>query len=200
MARELPPQLDEVAQRQRGVLSRAQLLAWGLTKDLIASQRSLGNWQRVYPGVYAIFSGEVGREAMLWAAVLYAGRGAVLSHQTATEVWRLADTPSSLIHLTLPSDRRVSKRPGLVLHLSVRALAAAHPSQTPPRTRVEETVIDLWESARTLDNAVGWVTSAIGKRLTTQDKLRQAMGARKRVRWRSQLAELLSPDSAGITR
>ena len=152
----------------------------------------------MYPGVYAAFPGEASREASLWAAVLYAGRGAALSHQTAAELWGLADAPSSVIHLTVPSDRRVRKRPGLVLHLSARALDVAHPSRTPTRTRLEETVIDLWEAARSLDNAVGWVTSAVGRRLTTQDKLRHAMEARKRVRWRSQLAELLSPDSAGI--
>jgi hypothetical protein len=198
MARDLPAQLYEPAQRQRGVISRAQLLGLGLTKDLIASRLSQGSWQRLYPGVYALFSGELNREATLWAAVLHAGRGAVLSHQTAAELWGLSDAPSSLIHLTVPSDRRMSKTPGLVLHLSARALDAMHPAQTPPRTRLEETVLDLWEAAHSLDNAVGWVTSAIGRRLTTQDKLRHAMQARKRVRWRSQLAELLSPDSAGI--
>lgn len=198
MSRELPPQLYELAQRQRGVLSCAQLLGLGLTKDLIASRRSQGNWQRLYRGVYAVFSGEVSREAALWAAVLYAGRGAAVSHQTAAELWGLADTPSSRIHVTVPSDRRVNKNPGLVLHLSARALDSVHPSGNPPRTRLEETVIDLWEAAGSLDNAVGWVTSAIGRRLSTQDKLRHAMEARKRVRRRSQLAELLSPDSAGI--
>jgi len=108
MARELPSQLYELAQRQRGVLSRAQLLGLDLTKDLIASRCSQGNWQRVYPGVYAVFSGELNREAVLWAAVLRAGRGAVLSHQTAAELWGLADAPNSLIHVTIPSDRRVS--------------------------------------------------------------------------------------------
>jgi hypothetical protein len=194
----LPPELSEIAMIQRGILSRAQILATGLTDEVIVARLSRGSWQRMYPGVYAAFSGELSREAALWAAVLHAGRGAVLSHQTAAELWELADSPSSLIHVTVPSDRRVSRTPGLVLHLSARALDAAHPSRNPPRTRLEETVIDLWETAPSLDSAVGWVTSAIGRRLTTQEKLRHAMEARKRVRWRSQLAELLSPDSDGI--
>ena len=198
MASELTPQLNELAQQQRGVLSRAQLLGLGLTKDLIASRQRQGHWQRLYPGVYAVFSGELSREAELWAAVLSAGSGAALSHQTAAELWKLADAPSSVIHLTIPGERRISKKAGLELHLSARAPEAVHPSRNPPRTRLEETVIDLWEAAPSLDNAVGWVTRAIGRRLTTQDKLRRAMEARKRVRWRLQLAELLSPDLAGI--
>ena len=198
VATALPPKLSEIATIQRGILSRAQVLAAGLTDEVIVARLSRGSWQRIHPGVYAAFSGELSREAQLWAAVLYAGRGAAVSHQTAAELWGLADTPSSRIHVTVPSDRRVNKNPGLVLHLSARALDAVHPSRNPPRTRLEETVIDLWETAGSLDNAVGWVTRAIGRRLTTQDKLRHAMEARKRVRRRSQLAELLSPDSAGI--
>ena len=58
--------------------------------------------------------------------------------------------------------------------------------------------MDLWETARDLDNAVGWVTTALGRRLTTQDRLRAAMEARSRIRRRKQLAELLGPDGAGI--
>jgi hypothetical protein len=196
--RELPRGLDELAARQRGIINRAQLLQASISSDLIKSRLRLGNWQRLYPGVYAAFSGELSREASLWAAVLYAGRGAMLSYLTAAELWALADGPSSVIHLTVPSDRRVTPQPGIVLHLSARANQAIHPSGLPPRTRLEETVIDLCGTAGDIDAAVGWVTRALGRRLTTQARLREALESRSRVRWRAQLAELLSPDSAGI--
>ncbi len=198
MAADLTPKLSELATLQLGVLSRAQVLASGLTDEVITARISRGSWQRLFPGVYAVFSGEVSREAALWAAVLYAGRGAMLSHQTAAELWKLTDEPSSLIHVTIPADRRVTKQPGLVLHLSARAKLAVHPSRNPPRSQVEETVIDLCGIADDLDTAVGWLTRAIGRRLTTRDKLRVALEARSRLRWRAPLAELLSPDSAGI--
>lgn len=90
------------------------------------------------------------------------------------------------------------KRPRIVLHLSARSGQAAHPVRTPPQTRVEETVIDLWHAAQTLDDAVAWVTRSLGRRLTTQDRLREAVAARSRVRWRSELAELLTTDMAGL--
>jgi hypothetical protein len=45
---------------------------------------------------------------------------------------------------------------------------------------------------------VAWATTALGRRLTTQDKLREAMEARSRVRRRKQLTELLGPDGTGI--
>jgi hypothetical protein len=196
MNTDLPQELREIANYQSGVVTRAQTLAAGISDRVICALVRRGHWQRLYPGVYAAFSGQLSRQAVLWAAVLRAGPGAALSHKTAAELWRLSTEISSPIHVTIPIGRRIGKTPGLAVHLSLNV--AVHPVQTPPRTRLEETVIDLWEAADSLDSAVAWVTSAIGRRLTTQDKLRHAMNVRRRVRWRSQLAELLSPDLAGI--
>ena len=195
---DLPPQLRAIAETQCGVLSCAQILDGGLTRGILISRLRRASWQRMHPGVYATFSGEPNRLATLWAAILYAGPGAMLSHQTAAELWKLAEGQSSAIHVTVPGNRRVRRRAGLAIHMSSRATSAVHPARTPARTRLEETVIDLWETARDLDNAVGWVTTALGRRLTTQERLRVAMEARSRVRRRKQLAELLTPDGAGI--
>jgi hypothetical protein len=122
----------------------------------------------------------------------------MLSHQTAAETGRLFDKPSELIHLTVPLDRRVSGPIGVVLHYSRRAAEARHPVLLPPQTRVEETVLDLVCAAGTVDNAVAWVTRALGRRLTTQAKLRQAMELRAKMCWRTEIAGLLSPDAEGM--
>ena len=55
----------------------------GFTDSAIAARLRSGRWQRLHAGVYATFSGDPLRQAWLWAAVLRAGRAAVLSHQTA---------------------------------------------------------------------------------------------------------------------
>jgi hypothetical protein len=198
VAAELPPQLSELAGLQCDVLSRRQILAGGLTCGVLRSRLRCRSWQRLRPGVYAAFSGEPSRAAALWAAVLYAGPGAALSHQTAAQLVGLTDSDTSLIHVTVPTDRRVGKQAGLVIHVSTRAAAAIHPARTPPQTRVEETILDLWQAAPNLDDAVGWITRGLGRRLTTQERLRAAAAARSRVRWRAQLTELLNPDTAGI--
>jgi hypothetical protein len=90
MPSELPPHLRELAQFQQGILTSAQARQGGLTKDVIRSRVRQGRWQRVQAGVYAVFSGEPGRAAVLWAAVLRAGPGAMLSHHTAAELAALA--------------------------------------------------------------------------------------------------------------
>jgi len=194
----LPDSLRDVAWRQRGVLTTAQLVQFGVPRDVCAYRAAQGRWQRPYHGVYATFSGELDREAALWAAVLYAGPGAVVSHQSAAELARLIDEPSGLIHITVAAQRRITPVRGLVVHHSARADQTRHPALLPPQTRIEETVLDLAGAARTLDNAVGWVTRGLGRRLTTAGKLCDAMAQRARMRWRAELTELLSPDFAGV--
>jgi hypothetical protein len=195
---ELRGQLAELAELQRGILTCGQALGGGITRHVIKSRLRQGRWQRMHTGVYATFSGQPERLAILWAAVLRVGQGAVLSHQTAAELARLDDRPSALIHVTLPSARRLDAIPGIVLHESRRAAQARHPALTPPQTRIEETVLDLTELAATVDDAAGWVTRALGRRLTTQARLRDAAALRSRLRWRGVLGELLSPDWVGV--
>jgi hypothetical protein len=183
---------------QSDVLTARQLRNGGLSKDLLRSQVRQGNWQRPYRGVYATFSGDLPRKAQLWAAVLAAGTDAMLSHQSAAEAGGLADTPARLIHVTVPKTRRVSRLRGVSIHYSTRACEARHPQLLPPQTVIEETVLDLVAEAQTVDDAVAWVTRALGRRLTDQADLLTALGSRSRIRWRAQLEELLHPDAAGL--
>ena len=195
---ELPEPLREVAELQLGVLSAAQLVRAGLTRNGVSSRVRSGRWQRLYRGAYATFSGVPCREAQLWGAVLASGHGAMLSFQTAAEVAGLDDRPSRLIHVTIPSDRRIARTPGIAVHHSARASQAVHPSRLLPQTRIEETILDLAGLARSLDDAYGWVTRGVGRRLTVPRKLVTAMDKRAKMRWREELLELLGPDSAGV--
>ncbi|HVB42253.1 MAG TPA: hypothetical protein VNF47_06025 [Streptosporangiaceae bacterium] len=148
-------------------------------------------------GIYCVHTGEPSREATLWAAVQRAGTGAVLSHQTAAELFKISDQQSSLIHLTVPVNRHVSKMSGVVLHRSSRVERTRHPSLLPPRTKVEETVLDLVHQARTFDTAFNAACASCQRRLTTADRLVDAMGTRKKLRWRAELTSALSEIGTG---
>ncbi len=198
MPNRLAPRLRDAADRQAGVVTSAQAAMAGMSRNAARARIRTGRWQLLHRGVYATFSGQPSRNAVLWAAVLYAGPGAMLSHQTAAELAILVDTPSQLVHVTVPAQRRVSRAPGIVIHLSSRTSEMLHPARLPPQTRVEETVLDLVDQAGSLDDAVGWVTRALGRRLTTPARLRAALAHRARLRWRRELTELLSPDLAGL--
>jgi hypothetical protein len=157
-----------------------------------------GRWQRLQRGVYAAFSGEPSRETVLWAALLRAGPDAVLSHQTAAERHGLIDQPSTLITITVPAARHPGqvRIPGVVIYRSDAVLRTRHPTMSPPCTRVEDTVLDLIQGARTFDDAYAWICRAIGRRRTTSDRIREAMDARKKMRWRRELSAALG-DAAG---
>ncbi|MHB1596595.1 MAG: hypothetical protein ACYCO9_08340 [Streptosporangiaceae bacterium] len=198
MRPQLPDHLDRLAQLQRGILAAAQIRQAGLTKDLIHSQVRAQRWQRLHRGVYAIFTGNPDREGYLWAAVLRGGAGALLSYYTAAEVHGLIDRQSAAIHLTIPESRRVLPVRGIVIHVSSRAGRAAHPTQLPPRTSVPETILDLAQVSATAEAACGWITRGIGRRLTSRDRLRRALDQRGRIRFRTELAEVLGDDSAGV--
>ena len=156
-----------------------------------------GQWQRLHAGVYATFTGQPDREAMVWAALRRSGADAVLSHQTAAEFSELTSMPSSLIHVTVPRDHHVRPIAGVVVHRSNRVEQARHPTLTPPRTRIEETTLDLAACSRDLDDALAWLARACGARLTTPDRLRTALESRTRVRWRDALSAGLGDIAGG---
>jgi predicted transcriptional regulator of viral defense system len=197
MSRELPEHYHEIVSVQRGVLSRAQALDSGVAAATIASRLRAGRWQRLHRGVYATFTGEPGRDAEFWAALRRAGPDAVLSYDTAAELSQLTTRRSALIHVTVPRPQHVSPVRGLVIHRSGRIEAARHPGLLPPRTRVEETALDLAGAAASLDDAFGWLTRACGARLTTPERLRAAMNDRARMRWRTDLATALDDITQG---
>jgi hypothetical protein len=198
MSAPLPEYLDRLAQLQHGVLSATQARRGGLSLDSVKSRLRSGKWQQLHHGVYATFTGEPRRDALLWAAVLRAGPGALLSHYTAAELFGLVDMPTSPIHLTVPQARRVLPIRGVTVHVGRRGAMPGHSTAMPPRTRIEETVLDLTQAAVNVDDACGWITRGIGRRLTTQQRLCDALGQRPHVHFRADLRELLSPDFAGV--
>lgn len=197
MGNRITPDLGELARLQGGVVTRRQALDSGLSAGAITSRLKYRKWRQVHWGVYATFTGPMSRTAQLWAAVLYAGRGARLSHQTAAELHRLTDRPAPLIHLTVPAARRVRPARNMVIHISASADVQRFPPGVVPHTLLEETVLDLVHAAREFSEASGWVTAAFGRRLTAEGPLRATMKCRKRLRWRRELDEVITAAADG---
>ncbi len=198
MSRAIPVAARELIQGQDGVLTLAQAHQCGLTDKYVVAALRAGRWQRLHAGVYGVFSGPPPRPTQLWAAVLRAGPEAVLSHHSAAELYGLQATPAPAIHVTVARGRRVAPIAGVVVHHSGRLHQARHPVLTPPRTRVEETVLDLAGAAGSLDDALGWVLRACGSRRTTPGRLAAALALRARVRWRAELSATLGLAADGV--
>jgi hypothetical protein len=184
---------------QAGVVSRQQLLRDGTNRMTIVSRVKRGQWRQVHQGIYTTFGGELTRQAELWAAVLYAGRGAIISHETAAEILGITDRRTASVDVTVPAPRRVVAPPGVTVHSSSVDYHRWRPFPGyPPHTFFDETVIDLVAAAEHLDEALGWVTRALGRRVTQPPFLLAAMSTRRRLRWRPEIAEFLE-GSAGET-
>jgi hypothetical protein len=196
---EPPVWSQELLAAQGNAIARRQSGNSGIDPRAMRSRVDSGRWQRLHRGVYAAFSGEPARETMLWAALLRAGPDAVLSHQTAAERHGLIDEPSALISITVPASCHPAqeKIPGVIIHRSNAVLRTRHPALLPPCTRVEDTVLDLIQVARTFDDAYMWICRAIGRRRTTADRIRDAMAARNKMRWRREITLALSDAEAG---
>ena len=198
MVRELPASCRELLSLQCGVISRCQALDAGLPSDAIRGRLRTGSWRRLQRGVYATFTGQPPREAMLWAAVLRSGASAILSHQTAAELEGLTDRISPAIHVTIPTAEHIRGATDLIVHRSSRIAVARHPALLPPRTRVEETVIDLTPTARSTEEAFHWLSRACGSRLTTASRLHVALSQRNQVRYRNELLSGLAEIADGV--
>jgi hypothetical protein len=198
MSREIPAAARELIGVQDGVLTLAQAHACGLTDKYVVAALRAGRWQRLHAGVYGVFSGPPPRPTQLWAAVLRVGPESVLSHHSAAELYGLLPTRAPAIHVMVSRGRRVAPIAGVVVHHSGRLDQARHPALTPPRTRFEETVLDLAGAAGSMDDALGWVLRACGSRRTTPERLAAALARRTRMRWRAGLSGALGLAAEGV--
>jgi Transcriptional regulator, AbiEi antitoxin/Protein of unknown function (DUF559) len=113
----LDAEVAALAARQHGIVSRAQLIATGLSSQAVARRTSSGRLHRVHGGVYSVGHRLLMPHAPYMAAVLACGDRAVLSHRSAAALWGLLSTASGPIDVTIPlgGGRR---RPGLAVHVS----------------------------------------------------------------------------------
>jgi hypothetical protein len=201
MAKPRPVTWSELLDFQSRVVGHRQAVRHGVTEAAVARRTKSGAWQRLHRATYATFSGVPSREARLWAAVLRAGPGAVLSHETAAELHRLIDKPVSKIHVTVPAQRNPARRSpirGVIIHRSRNVASEPLPPWQLPRTPIAETMLDLVESAKITDDAFAWLTRGFGRDLVNAGMLTTALAARKRMRRRPRLLEALTDVADGV--
>jgi hypothetical protein len=192
---------EALVSAQAGIATHVQARQAGFSDRQIAYRLSSRKWQRMHRGVYATFTGGPPRAARLWAALLWAGEGAVLSHETALEVAELTDEQSQQIHVTVPRRRRPAQgkpMPGVVVHRSDRARSLAQAPWELPRTPVEDTVLDLAAATRTFDDAYAWVSRALASWQVPARTLRQAVDRRTRFPRRAWFIDALDDAAEGV--
>jgi very-short-patch-repair endonuclease len=165
--------MARLAERQHGVVSRAQLLLIGLGQPAIDHRVAKGRLHRVHRGVYRVGHTAPVPLAREMAAVLACGDHAVVSHRSSAFVYRLAPEDERAVDVTLRDGGR-RRRPGIRMHWSRLQDADVTVCRGLPITTPERTLIDLSGSVRlpVLERAV---EDARRRRLVTSNSLEAAL-------------------------
>ncbi|HET7417413.1 MAG TPA: type IV toxin-antitoxin system AbiEi family antitoxin domain-containing protein [Solirubrobacterales bacterium] len=164
----------DLARRQHGVLTRADLLALGYTAKAIKHRIQRGRLHPVVRGVYAVGRPRLSREGRWMAAVLACGPDAALSHRSAAALWRFGDEHHDYIDISV---RRASEArvPGVRCHRRpTLPPSAVTMHRNIPLTQPVQTFLDLATVAgpKTLERAVN---EADKRDVIDADALRKAL-------------------------
>jgi very-short-patch-repair endonuclease len=108
--------IAQLAAGQHGVVARWQLLQIGVTPQQATTRLKNGRFHETHRGVYLVGHGVPTEHARDMAALLALHLGAVLSHESAANLWELLRYPASApACVTVPPERSAT-RPGIRIH------------------------------------------------------------------------------------
>jgi very-short-patch-repair endonuclease len=186
--------ITRLAARQYGVVTRTQLLAAGISGDVVDRRLKAKRLQLLYRGVYLVGPLRVPR-AHETAAVLACGYGAMVSHSSAAALLQLQPErdPADPVDVSAARGDHFG-RPGIRFH---RAGSLRPEDVTEldgiPLTTVSRTLYDLASVAgqRELERAV---TNAVNRGVANRAELEALMKRCPRRRGTGRLRELLAGD------
>src|SRR4051812_28302134 len=120
-----------VSAAQHDVITRAQLIALGYSRQAIQHRVDRGRLHRIHRGVYAVGRKQLTKEGEWMAAVLACGETAALSHGSAAAHWQIAKRRPGPIHVSVLVDCR--SRNGIKTHRRQELSATTHRPAPPHR-------------------------------------------------------------------
>lgn len=181
------------AERRELVVRSADVLSVGFSPGIIRRRTASGRWQRLAPGVLLLSSAPPTWRQRAWAACVWAGEDAWLSHRTAGHLLGIIRDAPDVIEITVPAHRHLTPYRGIRVYRS-RLRHWMH--MNPPHTALEPTVVDLVHTAVSEQEIVDIVTAGIRHRLHPE-QLRGEARKRARLRNRRFLLDLVA-DVAGV--
>ena len=135
--------MARIATRQHGVVSRAQILALGVSDSWLKRALASGRLHEVHRGVYAVGHSRLTQRGRWMAAVLAGGQAAALGYWDAAALLAIADPRSGRVHVIVPGPSG-HRRPGIAMHRT-RFLPPDHLTEVDgiPVTTAHRTLLDL---------------------------------------------------------
>jgi hypothetical protein len=177
-----------MAARSHGVVTRAQVLAAGITLAEIRHRLALGALLREHRGVYRVGHRAPSVEARYLAAVWACGDAAVLSGRAAAHLWGILKGAAPPPEVTAPSEHRLE---GVTTHRARSIERTTH--RGIPITTVPRTLVDL-AAHLPLDALARACHEAGVKYDTTPSQVEAVLATRPRVKGAERLRAVTSGD------
>ena len=173
-------QLYAIAESQAGYFSATQAIEVGMDRSTLSHHaRPGGRYLRVGRGLYRLrhFPSSP-HEHVVSAWLALRGAGAVVSHDSALELYDLADIIPEVVHLSVPRSQRGQRpRAGVRLHTLVRPREAdeTRPLAGVVATSPERTLLDCAASGTASEQIELAIAQALARAPTTPRRLTQAV-------------------------
>jgi predicted transcriptional regulator of viral defense system len=191
--------LYRIAESQAGYFTTQQALNAGMDRSTLRHHaRPGGRYERVRRGLYRLRHFPSSPNEHVVAAWLDLPSPAVVSHESALELYDLSDVIPNAVHITLPRERRGQRpRPGVRFHTLENPPG---PSETRRvngvlATTPERTIVDSLEAGTQPEQIELAVWQALERGLTTPRRLRTA-ATKRPARVRRFIDRLLSQTAA----
>ncbi|MGI8439974.1 MAG: type IV toxin-antitoxin system AbiEi family antitoxin domain-containing protein [Thermoleophilaceae bacterium] len=171
------------AESQAGYFTARQAGEAGMDRRTLSHHaRPGGRFERVARGLYRIRLFPSDPHEHIVAAWLGLGTPeAVVSHESALELFDLSDVIADQVHISIPREkRRRHTRPGVRVHTTTRPLTGqdARRANGVPVTSPERTIADVLEAGGQPEQLELAVSQALDRGLTTPARLRRAAADR----------------------
>jgi very-short-patch-repair endonuclease len=182
-----------IASRQKGIVTRLQLLEAGFSERVIDRRIGTGALIPIHPGVYLVGHRATAPFAYEAAAILACGPGALLSHATSARLWRVPVPDGGPIDVTVVGRTRRSLR-GVRVHSinSVGPEEARH-KEGLPLSSPSLTLLDL-AGALSDDQLAAALNEARVLRLVREAELEATLGRHPQRRGAAALRRLLAAE------
>ncbi len=150
----------------------------------------------MHRGVYLTTPGRDDLELRAVAALLAVGGPSALWGPSAGWAWGLAAAPEGDVSVVVPLGRSGANRPGISVVRSRHFADRVHPTEWPHRITAEHTVFDL-ALGHGPDRAIALMAKACQSRITSEERLRQALVTRPTQPHRALITEALGMVGAG---
>jgi len=189
--------LDNLADLQDGVLTRAQLLECGYDRFAIQAQLDARRWQRAARNVVVLHNGPLTTRQRRWVGVL-SQTTAALAGVTAAHEHGLKGFDDDLVHVLVPYGARIRAADDVVVHVSRRFNADdVCRSRLLPTVRVERALVDAASWMRLPRKACAVLAAGVQQRLTTASRLKPELASAQRARHHALLTYVLADIEGG---